>query len=580
MLMNEKELLSDNIISYVTKRNWDKLKPSIEGKLMSGANKCLSKRSVIPFEYLMCRDNVPFVKSFVSLVHAQQWKICDVMFTLVNNILAEKGMSQKTHVRRFLSTIKYSYIPDLKVRLPDDEIDILGVLYQSLMFEGERNVKGAYYTPYYITYNMTKGLDFSSGQTILDPCCGSGAFFFPLHDVQPEQIFGLDNDPVAVMLAKTNLILKYPDVIFDPQIFCFDYFKNDVIREKKFTYIVSNPPWGAVTDVRYFDTGISSKEIFIHFFIKSFHHLENNGLLRFLMPNAVLNVRYHKELRRFMLENGNLSNIFFYNGNFSGVMTKYVDVTLKNMPSEEFVSVSDKEKIQLISKRHFYGYPNFVFNVLSSVDREIIDKIKDKGPLSLEKSEWALGIVTGDNKHKLKDVREDGFEPVFTGKEISKYVLMPCKKFLLYQRESFQQVAKDEYYRAKEKLVYKFISKRLIFAYDDNSSLFLNSANILIPHVDCMSVKTVMAFLNSEVMQYYYSSLFGDVKVLKCNLLELPFPLMTKSLDNKIVKLVDNVVSGDFSAIQRIQNIIYNVYGLTPSQRRYIHSSNMRNKLL
>lgn len=184
------------------------------------------------FEYLMCRDNVPFVKSFVSLVHAQQWKICDVMFTLVNNILAEKGMSQKPHVIRFLSTIKYSYISDLKVRLPDDEIDILGVLYQSLMFEGERNVKGAYYTPYYITYNMTKGLDFSSGQTILDPCCGSGAFFFPLHDVQPEQIFGLDNDPVAVMLAKTNLILKYPDVIFDPQIFCFDYLKDDVIREK------------------------------------------------------------------------------------------------------------------------------------------------------------------------------------------------------------------------------------------------------------------------------------------------------------------------------------------------------------
>lgn len=109
---------------------------------------------------------------------------------------------------------------------------------------------------------------------------------------------------------------------------------------------------------------------------------------------------------------------------------------------------------------------------------------------------------------------------------------------------------------------------------------FLNSANILIPHVDGMSVKTVMAFLNSEVMQYYYSSLFGDVKVLKSNLLELPFPLMTKSLDNKIVKLVDKVVSGDFSAIQRIQNIIYNVYGLTPSQRRYIHNSNMRNKLL
>lgn len=39
-----------HILCY--KRNWDKLKPSIEGKLMSGANKCLSKRSVIPLNIL------------------------------------------------------------------------------------------------------------------------------------------------------------------------------------------------------------------------------------------------------------------------------------------------------------------------------------------------------------------------------------------------------------------------------------------------------------------------------------------------------------------------------------------------
>lgn len=43
----------------------------------------------------------------------------------------------------------------------------------------------------------------------------------------------------------------------------------------------------------------------------------------------------------------------FYNGNFSGVMTKYVDVTLKNMPSEEFVSVSDKEKYSSSQKDIF-----------------------------------------------------------------------------------------------------------------------------------------------------------------------------------------------------------------------------------
>lgn len=38
-----------------------------------------------------------------------------------------------------------------------------------------------------------------------------------------------------------------------------------------------------------------------------------------------------------------------------------------------------------------------------------------------------------------------------------------------------------------------------MFAYDDTSSLFLNSANILIPNIPGMSTKTVLAFLNSSL---------------------------------------------------------------------------------
>ena len=95
-------------------------------------------------------------------------------------------------------------------------------------------------------------------------------------------------------------------------------------------------------------------------------------------------------------------------------------------------------------------------------------------------------------------------EKIYTGKEIKPYFLEQARHYIFYQRQALQQTAKEEYYRAKEKLVYKFISKKLVFAYDNTGSLFLNSANILIPSIPNMSIKTVMAFLNTPLYQFLY----------------------------------------------------------------------------
>lgn len=48
--------------------------------------------------------------------------------------------------------------------LPCDEVDLLGLIYQCLLLEGEKNIAGAYYTPRAITREMTKGLDFGNGE--------------------------------------------------------------------------------------------------------------------------------------------------------------------------------------------------------------------------------------------------------------------------------------------------------------------------------------------------------------------------------------------------------------------------------
>ena len=186
----------------------------------------------------------------------------------------------------------------------------------------------------------------------------------------------------------------------------------------------------------------------------------------------------------------------------------------------------------------------------------LIRKIEQQKKYDLSESIFALGIVTGDNAKKLFDTPQTDSEAVYTGKEVRRYSLLPPRKYLFYDREQFQQIAPDEYYRAGEKLVYKFISKELVFAYDNSGSLLLNSANMIIPRIPELGIKTVLALLNSDVLRYYYKVLFSDVKVLKSNIAKLPLPHISAACRQEIEKIIDQLSAGNMDNHARLQDCI------------------------
>jgi hypothetical protein len=200
--------------------------------------------------------------------------------------------------------------------------------------------------------------------------------------------------------------------------------------------------------------------------------------------------------------------------------------------------------------------------MLSDRDEAIISKVERMRHDDLSHSLWALGIITGNNAKVLKTRPRKGLEPIYTGKDISKYHLKKASRYVKYNRADFQQCAKDEFYRAKEKLVYKFVSSHLCFTYDDKQRLFLNSANILIPDVEGMSVKTVLAFLNSTLFNFLYVKRFNDLKILKGNLSTLPFPKISTDDDQKLSAFVDLALNGDKNAQAEVDDLIFSFYGL------------------
>jgi tRNA1(Val) A37 N6-methylase TrmN6 len=433
---------------------------------------------------------------------------------------------------------------------------------------------------------MVSDIKLKSTDKVLDPCCGSSMFLMNIPNIKPEQIFGVDIDPVAVLISKFNFFAKFPDTKITPKIYSTDFMAvpnllnirtddfQQTVLDNSFDYIITNPPWGAVSDdilTPPYSQIIHSSEMFSYFLAKSFDYLNEKGTLRFLLPCSILNVKTHRDIREFLINKTNLTEIKLHPGAFSGVMTQYISLEAKKEQKiSDKIVVSDKKDKYEIDKKAIKNNENYIISAINDTDKQIIDLVNKKRKYTLENSIWALGVVTGDNKNKLKSEQLNGYEPIYTGKEIVPFRLMKAKKFVAYDRDSFQQVAKDEIYRAKNKLAYKFISKKLVFSIDNSGSLFLNSANILIPDIPNMSIYSVAAFLNSELYQYLYMKLFGEIKVLKGSLSQLPFAEITPEQDKKLSIEVSKIIENNLEDYSSIQEYIYQIFEISPNQINHI----------
>lgn len=560
----------DELISAATARNWKKLNTDADGRLTARANKRRSRRRFIPAEYCAGPEMLEAVETLVNLMDRHGWETPQVLYTVGAMLLRRKGIFYKPHVQKVLYGCGLTEIPLAGWQPPTGEGDLLGLIYQSALYEGEKNMLGSYYTPGELAGQMVGDFDFSRGQTFLDPCCGSGAFLLAVRGAGPGQLTGYDSDPAAVMAARINLLLKFPGEVFIPDIQCVDYLgEGGAWRERQFDYIATNPPWGAASGTVPAAPEITSGETFSRFYVNAYRQLKTGGQICFLFPEAVLQVKCHRDIRTFLLEQGRMEQIRVHRRAFTGVTTGYVDILCRKNGGDSFqpcpVTVVQGEERLVMDSAVFYQAENREFRLHRREDLELLAYIQARGRYDLSDSIWAMGIVTGDNKKKLRTAPEDGWEPVYTGKEVLPYRMKPARYYLRYDRGCLQQAAREEYYRAGEKLVYRFISRRLVFAYDDTGSLLLNSANLVIPRIPHMSVRTVLAFLNSELYQYLYRQLAGGVKVLKGNLLRLPFPEITEEQNRRIEALAKERIQGG-SEDGRLEREIYDSFGLSEAQ--------------
>lgn len=229
----------------------------------------LNSTHFLPVESLNNPDITNFLMSLLPLLdrYTKEQVICSI---------GEKLLKSKCH-QNINTLLQIEPIPISINNIPTDFPDILGCSYQYLNTKLENLEKGSFYTSPKIAMDFVSDLDFSNGQTIFDPSCGSGSFLFN-SDAPAEQMYGVDFDANAILIAKINYYLKYPSAP-PPNIFCDDFFNwsqnND---NKKFNYIIGNPPYGANIDLSLMrETEVVSGESFSYFIESSLKHLEKKA---------------------------------------------------------------------------------------------------------------------------------------------------------------------------------------------------------------------------------------------------------------------------------------------------------------
>lgn len=465
---------------------------------------------------------------------------------------------------------------------------------------------------------------------ILDPACGTGNFLLCLlkNGVKPDYIYGNDIDSIAVSITRINL---YLNGVHNVNMLTSHIMNNDFLTSKvntKYDVIIGNPPWGynfTTTEVNSLmnmyttasKNGTESYDVFIE---KAIRCATGNGLIAFVLPEAILNVKSHSNVRRLIRDNCRISFVSYIGNAFTGVycpcvllgiqkLTTCIDsgVATDSIDSSHTDSADSVSTVSIVnntiddnvrsdstigckveniglSKSFIINEPRDLtsdyWNFMITDDTvKLLSKIENGvNNFTLKgNADFALGILTGSNKKFLQKSKNADNEEIIRGSDVFKYGYQRGSNYIKFEPEKLQQVAPVRMYKAPEKLFYRFISETPVFAYDDKQLLSLNSCNILIPHVSGIDMKYILAVLNSRVISYYYMNKFNSNKMLRQHIENIPLPIPDYNSQYEIITNVNKLISTRldnsaerFRLFGIIDNNIMDLYKLDENEKLII----------
>ncbi len=325
---------------------------------------------------------------------------------------------------------------------------------------------GSYYTPAYLARFISKRalLHFEkrTRMSILEPSVGEGAFVSELETEKQINIdlTALDINGVALKTASQKWSRKTSSFI-----------KTDFLEfstTKKYSVIVGNPPYvkkNVLTSKQIeLSKQIHSKEglaetsvknIWTTFLIKANTLLAKNGVLAFVLPSELLQVKFAEEIREYLKNQFERIEIFTFNdlmfeckGQDTIILFAYKKAKIKG---EFFTNISSKAVLEQNSftlKNNnllVESKVKWTHHFLTSDELTFIDNLKKELKTINDYSDSKPGIVTAANKFFILNKETEKLY------NLSKYTTPIIQKGLfvngtvVFNNEDFQQLEDSKY---------------------------------------------------------------------------------------------------------------------------------------
>ena len=307
---------------------------------------------------------------------------------------------------------------------------------------------GQYFTPRQLIHLIFHGIGLDklvnkiSNITIYDPCMGTGGFLtrlFKLCDISPENIYGCETEIDTIKFGNMSMVLTTGSVE-NNIIKCDSLCENPLIIDKKFSIIVTNPPFGTkmkyeelkktfedkIKDVKFEDVyPLKTNNGACLFIQHCVYMLEENGVCAIVLPDGELfegNSKWSKAFRKWWTNNVNIQTILKVpSGTFehAGVKTNVV-VFVKNGPTKNIQFIETTKECNMVKDMFTITMDELIATDYSLDVGEYLVEETDVYDVPMVALKELYNIKYGDKNPTYRD-NENNYPSISGGSKVSKY---------------------------------------------------------------------------------------------------------------------------------------------------------------
>ncbi|MGN0078106.1 MAG: type I restriction-modification system subunit M [Coriobacteriales bacterium] len=288
----------------------------------------------------------------------------------LKNILPKNFARQELDKRRLGEVV--DLFTNVQMAEKGDTRDILGRTYEYCLAkfaEAEGKNAGQFYTPACVVRTLVEVIEPYHGR-VYDPCCGSGGMFVQSAEfvrrhqgnINDISVFGQESNPTTWKMATMNLAIRGIDADLGKA--NDDTFFNDLHRDKRFDFILANPPfnlsdWGGdklQNDPRW-EYGIPPEGNANFAWVQHMvHHLSATGRMGMVLANGSLSSQTGTEgdIRRALIEADLVEGIvampdkLFYS---TGIPVSLWSITKKKAQPGKTLFIDAREMGTMVSRK-------------------------------------------------------------------------------------------------------------------------------------------------------------------------------------------------------------------------------------